>query len=155
MSNEEYQRAITHEVMSDKTVHPLHITPQMAWPLAVVIRLAARHPLRPEWGKKADIAIAKKIEKPIRARHPLPDVYGPKDLLPIMEDTEIVEVSLTMAELWQIMAAVHLATRHPEAHNEALRLAVMAARQIEGRIIEYHPDAWAMLQMGWDERYDG
>lgn len=155
MNTEEYQRAITHTLMSDKTIHPLHITPQLAWPLSVIIRLAARHPSRNEWGKKADMAIAKKIEKPIRARHPLPDVYRVEHLLPIMEDTEIVEISLTMAELWQIVGAVHLAARHVQAQGgESLRLATVAAKQIEGRIVEYHPDAWLMIQMSWDERYD-
>lgn len=152
--SDDYQKAITHQVMSDKTVHPLHIAPQLAWPLAVVIRLAARHPSRAEWGKKAHIAIAKKIEKPVKARHPLPDIYKMEDLLPIMEDTEIVEISLTMCELWQIMGAVHLVTRHPEANGPALKLAIEAAKQIEARIVEAHPDAWMTLQMGWDERYD-
>lgn len=152
--SDEQMRRVTGQVMSDKTVHPLHIAPQMAWPLAVIIRLAARHPARNKWGKKEHISIAKKLEKPVKARHPLPDFYGVNDLMPIMEDAQEMQIALTMRDLWMIVGAVQLVTRHPEANGEALRLATETARLMQARIIEHHPDAWLLLQMGWDERYD-
>jgi hypothetical protein len=154
MNNDEQLRLITHQVMSDKTIHPLHIAPQVSWPLAQMIRLAAVHPLRNKWGKKECIAIAKKIERAVNAKHPLPMLYGPAQLEPIMSDDQPQEITLTMRDLWLIVGSVHLGVRHPELPETPRRICTDAAKQIEARIIEAHPDSWMLLQMGWDERYD-
>lgn len=152
--NDDQMKSITHEVMSDKTIVPMLIAPQMAWPLAVMIRLAARHPNRNEWGKKEHIAIAKTIEAVVKARHPLPMLYGAAQLEPIMRDEEPQTIPLTMRDLWMIVGAVQLVIRHPEVSGDVVKICAQAAQQIQERIIEHHPDAWLLLQMGWDERYD-
>lgn len=153
LSDEQIQR-ITHEVMSDTTIHPLHIPPQVAWPLAGAIRVAARHPARNKWGKKECMAIAKKIEGPVKTRHPLPMIYGPAQLEPIMLDAEPLEILLTMRDLWLIVGSVHLTVRHPDLPKTVFEIITPTARQIEARIVETHPDAWMLISMGWDERYD-
>ena len=147
---------IAHQIMSDKTAIPLLIAPRVAWPLAVMIRLAARHPGRPAWGKKSSIALAKRFEKAVKARHPMPDLYRMEDLEPIMRDDQEMSIEVTMAEAFEIVGDVQLCTRHPDIRlgNEALRISVDAAKQIQVRIVEYHPDAWLMMQMSWDEKYD-
>ncbi len=152
--SDEQMRLITHQVMSDKTIVPLHIAPSVAWPLAGSIRLAARHPARNKWGKKECIAIAKKIEGPVKARHPLPMIYGAAQLEPIMLDQEPLEIALTMRDLWLIVGSVHLAVRHPDLPKTVSDMIKPAALSIEERIIEHHPDSWLLIQMGWDERYD-
>jgi hypothetical protein len=148
------QREIVHEVMTDKTAFPLLIAPRVAWPMAIMLRLSAKHPLRTEAGKKSHVALAKRFEKTVKARHPMPDIYKPEHLEPIMGDYEPLEVTITIRDAFEIVGGIQLCARHPDMPRDLLAMCVQAAHQLQDRIGEQHPDAWLVLQMGWDERYD-
>ena len=148
------QRNIVHQVMSDKTAFPLLIAPRVAWPMAGMMRLSAKHPLRNEWGKKSHIALAKRFEKAVKARHPMPDIYGPTHLEPIMGDYEPLELSITIRDAFEIVGGIQLCSRHPDVPQDLMAMCIQAALQIQERVIEHHPDAWAVMQMGWDPASD-
>lgn len=147
--NEEYLYRITHEVMSDETSVPLIVKPEILWCLAQSLRVASKHPAKNPWGKKADVALAKKLEKPIKARHPLPDIYKMEDLEPIVRDQELLGIDVTMQEAHLIVCAVKLVNRHPDQRPYVRELTQTAAQSIGKRIIEHHPDAWLLVGEGW------
>jgi hypothetical protein len=147
--DKDYARRITKEIMSDETIVPLIIKPEVAWCLAQALRVAARHPAKNPWGKKADIALAKKLERPIKERHPLPDIFRMEDLEPIVRDQEPLQIDVIMQEAHLIVCAVQLVNRHPDQRPYVRDLTQTAAKTIGERIIEHHPDAWLLIGQGW------
>jgi hypothetical protein len=146
--NKDYLYRITHEIMSDKTLIPLIVKPEVLWCLAQSLRVASRHPAKNAWGKKADAALAKKLEKPIKARHPLPDIYKMEDLSPVILDAEPIHIDVTVEEAHLTVCAVKLVNRHPDQRPYVRDLTQTAAQSIGERIIEYHPDAWLLIGEG-------
>lgn len=73
----------------------------------------------------------------------------------VLTDKQPLQVNIRIQEAWLIVSAIQLASRHPgigEAQRGAL---IDIAEQIAAPIIERHPDAASVIEMGWDPTHDG
>lgn len=72
----------------------------------------------------------------------------------VMTDDTLLPVSIHIKEAWMLIGGLQLATRHPGL-SPVMRAALEnIARQFQLSIVDLHPEAKPLLDMGWDERFD-
>lgn len=65
-----------------------------------------------------------------------------------------VDLSVDAIELYQLLAAVQLATRHPQFTGPARAAAERTARRIGALLCDLSPDIEASIAAGWDPQQD-
>lgn len=74
--------------------------------------------------------------------------------LKAMTDTTMLPVEIQISNAWMVVNALQLAARHP-ALNAYMRASMeQTGRLFQAAIVERHPDAGPLLEMGWNEAYD-
>lgn len=72
----------------------------------------------------------------------------------VMLDKTPLTVDIDIQSAWMLVSALQLTTRHPEISDVMKGILTKIARQFQGRIVETHPEAEELLEMGWNEAYD-
>lgn len=84
----------------------------------------------------------------------IPKVHFMKVAGEVMADTEPLTVHITIAQAWTLIAALQLAWRHPHIEAQLKARIRDLTREFQTAIIERHPQADDLIQMGWDKRHD-
>lgn len=72
----------------------------------------------------------------------------------IMTDTALLPVTIQIKEAWMLIGGLQLSTRHPGLSKVMRESLVSIAQQFQAAIVERHPGANPLLNMGWDEHFD-
>lgn len=72
----------------------------------------------------------------------------------IMTDTTPLPLTIQIKQAWLIVSVLQLGTRHPHISAMQKHLFRQLAQQFQAAIVERHPQANPLLNMGWDERFD-
>lgn len=71
-----------------------------------------------------------------------------------MQDTDPMLVSIRVQEAWILVSALQLTHRHTGI-GEKLKFQIESlARNFQDAIVELHPEAEELLEMGWSEEFD-
>ena len=72
----------------------------------------------------------------------------------VMSDKTVVPIQIDISDAWLLLSALQLVYRHPEL-SQFMKDAIFAyGDKFAERIIENHPAAAPLIQMGWDVSYD-
>lgn len=72
----------------------------------------------------------------------------------VMPDETPLLLEMRIREAWFLVSALQLASRHPDMSAPQKAQLTVVGQQIQDAIVERHPEAEAVLEMGWDEQYD-
>lgn len=72
----------------------------------------------------------------------------------VMSDERPLQVTISIKEAWLLISALQLVCRHPGISTHMKDDFEHIARQFQDSIVEQHPVAQAVIEMGWDTRYD-
>jgi len=72
----------------------------------------------------------------------------------LMEDTRLVAVNISVADLWIMVTTLQLAWRHPGLSKAMKDQIQDFTRQISQAILVLHPEMTNLLEMGWIEEHD-
>lgn len=86
--------------------------------------------------------------------NPLEELRIVETIRGVVADTEPLTVNIDIGTAWKIVAAVQLASRHPNITPEQILKLRAATRAFEYAITTRHPEAAALLEQGWDPRFD-
>lgn len=67
----------------------------------------------------------------------------------VMQDRTPLNVHIEIRQAWLIVSVLQLAWRHPNLSEPMRASLVEIADQFQIPIVERHPDAEELLQMGW------
>ena len=162
---EQQMSEVTGRVLSDQLTNDVSISIMQAWPLINAMRLAAEAPgIGPHTSETLNV-IGDQLRDAIVERYPdsgplfaRPQLMGEQEFsqqaLPILSDKTPINVQLTVALQWMLVSGIQTAVRHPEMDAYTLQALRSTARQFQGNIVQRHPDAGAILEMGWNPNYD-
>ncbi len=71
----------------------------------------------------------------------------------LTDETDLV-VEMKIMHAWLLISALQLATRHPDLSDYMVTMLVTIANQFEEAIIDLHPGAQRLIEMGWDSTFD-
>lgn len=72
----------------------------------------------------------------------------------VMTDKTPLSLTIRIQDAWLLVSGLQLATRHPGVTDQMKELLEAIARQFQGAIVQAHPEAHPLLEMGWDSTYD-
>jgi hypothetical protein len=72
----------------------------------------------------------------------------------VMSDESPLVTHIQIKEMWLIVSALQLATRHPGISPYMKDALTQIARQFQGAIVEIYPEANELLEMGWTPQFD-
>lgn len=72
----------------------------------------------------------------------------------VMRDRTPIALTITIRDAWLLVSGLQLATRHPEIDPTTKTFLEALARQFQGVIVEAHPEAGELLEMGWNQNFD-
>lgn len=72
----------------------------------------------------------------------------------VMSDETPLLVEIRITDAWMLVSALQLCTRHPGLSKPMRKHITHVAMQFRDAIVERHPDAEIVLEMGWDSDYD-
>ena len=72
----------------------------------------------------------------------------------VMSDQQTLEIHISIMQLWILVSAIQLTTRHPGLHKPLKEALIKVAHQFEDAITLIHPEATELLAAGWDPHYD-
>lgn len=72
----------------------------------------------------------------------------------VMPDERLLLLDMRIRDAWFLVSALQLASRHPEMGAAQKARMIAVGQQLQDAIVERHPEAEAVLEMGWDEQYD-
>lgn len=72
----------------------------------------------------------------------------------VMRDETPLNLTITISNAWILVSALQLATRHPVMGQPLRQHLEHIARQLQAAIVERHPEAEALLEMGWQPEHD-
>lgn len=72
----------------------------------------------------------------------------------VMTDRQPLAVSITIAECWLLISGLQLCNRHPELSPIMRRQLEQIGRQFQQAIVDTHPDATELIEMGWNAEFD-
>ena len=159
--NEQQLTQITRQALADSTRIPISIRVVGAWILASAVLLARRHPGLHKPLKRELRDIQHLFEAAISDRHPdtkgvLENVHDQTRFIEAtqasMGDQEPVVCTLKARQIWLLVSALQLATRHPQVPNR--EEIIFLGRQFQVALTEHNPVVREVLEMGWDQRYD-
>jgi hypothetical protein len=77
-----------------------------------------------------------------------------KQLAPIMTDERMLEIHISIRDLWFVDSVLSLAWRHPDLSLHQRNWIDHLHNQIVPAILEVHPEAAELLKAGWDVSMD-
>lgn len=72
----------------------------------------------------------------------------------VMTDATPLTMQMSVADAWMCVSTLQLATRHPYISRVQRDFFMKVARKFEAVIVQHHPAAKPLIDMGWDERFD-
>jgi hypothetical protein len=72
----------------------------------------------------------------------------------IMSDNSPLPVMISIKEAWLLVSCLQLGTRHPHISPTQTSMFEQVGKQFQAAIVERHPEVSALINMGWDERFD-
>lgn len=72
----------------------------------------------------------------------------------ISDTTLLMPVHIRIREAWLIIAALQMATRHPDLSPEVCQTLEQIGRQFQDAVTARHPKAQELLEMGWNPDFD-
>lgn len=72
----------------------------------------------------------------------------------VMPDEKPLLLEMRVREAWFMVSALQLASRHPAMSDAQKAQLLVVGQQLQDAIVERHPEAEVVLEMGWDEQYD-
>lgn len=72
----------------------------------------------------------------------------------VLSDRRPLDCQIDVADAWTLVSALQLATRHPGISGEMRDAIEYVARQFQNAIVDEHPDAGPVLEMGWNPALD-
>lgn len=77
-----------------------------------------------------------------------------RKLAALMQDTQKIELTITIPQLWHVIAGLQLAWRHPGLGKPMKDTLHQITRQLSVPILITHPEMDNLLEMGWNENFD-
>ena len=72
----------------------------------------------------------------------------------VMSDETPLPVTIQIKEAWMLISGMQLCSRHPGLSRIMRDSLEHIGRQFQQSIVELHPEANPLINMGWDERFD-
>lgn len=72
----------------------------------------------------------------------------------VMSDKTPIVMNLSIVDAWMCVSTLQLGTRHPHITEFQRGFFLQVARKFEAVIVEHHPEAKPLIDMGWDARFD-
>jgi len=72
----------------------------------------------------------------------------------VMRDKSPLTVSLSIMEAWVLVSNLQLAHRHPGTSDAMKEYVQTIAKRFEAAIVEIHPEAEPLIEMGWNPQFD-
>lgn len=152
---------ITYEVMTDRGEILVNIEVRSALFVVSALQLAKEHPhIHPYLVQEIEgivdcfgqqiVGIHPDAKKLVRNR----DIMQLDIFNRIMADKTRVMVRVDVHQAWLTISCAQLVTRHPDLNDEVKTEVVNMAHQFQDAIVELHPGAEQLIQMGWDTSYD-
>ncbi len=151
--------------MSDETPVVVHFSIMHLWVLIEGLHLTLRHPMLGDPLKQMLGEIVELFTAAIVTRHPAarelldkPQKWSQtafvKRAVPIMGDTTDLPVTLQINQTWLVIISIQAATRHPDLPASTNTELTAMAKNLQSAIVQTHPEAMPLLELGWDEKYD-
>jgi hypothetical protein len=143
--------------LTDTTPLPLLIFVTEILRIIPTLRLAAMHPKIHDGLKKRILTAFSQYNNAFIERHPdALERFNAGDLEPILNlnTQETLVVQTTFGDAWITISAIQLVCRHPELPEDIRKSITNTARQLQAAIIKKHPEVTAILERGWNEKYD-
>jgi hypothetical protein len=72
----------------------------------------------------------------------------------VMRDESPLSVTLSIMEAWILVSNLQLANRHPGISDAMKGYVKKIAKRLEAAIVEKHPEAEPLIEMGWNSQFD-
>lgn len=72
----------------------------------------------------------------------------------VMSDATLLPLTIQIKEAWLLVSELQFLTRNPNLGKPTLAIFAHIAKQFQQAIVELHPEANPLIEMGWDERFD-
>lgn len=72
----------------------------------------------------------------------------------VMSDKSPLMVDIDIMSAWLLVSGLQLTVKHPALSEHMKKALTGLAHQFQARIIEVHPEAEELIEMGWNEAYD-
>lgn len=72
----------------------------------------------------------------------------------VMSDKTPLQVDIDIMSAWLLVSGLQLTVKHPAVSDIVKSELTEIAHQFQARIVEAHPEAEELLDMGWDEQFD-
>ncbi len=72
----------------------------------------------------------------------------------VMSDDSPLTVKMDIMQAWMLVSGLQLLTRHPEVNQQLKDMWTHTARQFQEAILEQHPEAEELIEMGWNTDFD-
>lgn len=72
----------------------------------------------------------------------------------VMSDDTTIELEIDIMQAWLLVCGLQLLTRHPEVSQQMKDIWTHTAREFQEVILEVHPEAEELIEMGWNEDFD-
>ncbi len=72
----------------------------------------------------------------------------------VMKDDTPLTVTIDIMQAWILVSGLQLLCRHPLVSQHMKDIWTHSGRQFQEAILEVHPDAEELMEMGWNEDFD-
>jgi hypothetical protein len=72
----------------------------------------------------------------------------------VMSDKTPLQVDIDIVSAWLLVSGLQLTVKHPGISIHLKKQLTRIARAFQARIVEHHPEAEELLEMGWNENFD-
>ena len=72
----------------------------------------------------------------------------------VMSDHQPLNVHIDIMQTWLLISAIQLATRHPGLNTTTKTHLTQTGRAFQQAIVDYHPEAAELIEMGWHSEFD-
>lgn len=71
-----------------------------------------------------------------------------------MSDKTPLQVDIDIMSAWLLISGLQLAVKHPGISVHMKKHLTRIGRAFQARIVEHHPEAEELLEMGWNSEFD-
>ena len=72
----------------------------------------------------------------------------------VMSDDTPLPVMIDIMQAWLLVSGLQLLIKHPDVSQQMKDVWEHTARQFQEAIVELHPEAKELIEMGWNTDYD-
>lgn len=161
--NEKEMLYLIRPMLTDRTPAPLSMQVFHAWTLHAALQVAIKHPAVSQSQKTIWRDTMWLLKKAIVARYPETRAAFKSGVRAeafeiltanAMADKTPLQIELTVAKVWFLVAALQLVDRHSRVVPDTKRRLRSLGGEFQQYLEDLYPDATVILNMGWDSAYD-